>query len=118
MTKRIPFLFYGFAPAFVPVLSPSLVVASRSAASVMITMAHAVSVVAAGASIAAYVSQPTLRTNLTDLLARWTGYNTPGGLWRIAAILLALANIKSLPFVWHVSFQGSFTPDVPDARLM
>ncbi|KAJ4369908.1 hypothetical protein N0V83_005672 [Neocucurbitaria cava] len=37
-------------------------------------------------------------------LARWTGYNAPGGLWRIAAILLALANFKNLPFVWHIRF--------------
>ncbi|KAF2025317.1 hypothetical protein EK21DRAFT_76717 [Setomelanomma holmii] len=67
-------------------------------------MAHALSVVAAGASIAALASQPALRANLVDSLVRWTGYNAPGGIWRIAVILLALANIKNLPFVWHLRF--------------
>ncbi|KAH7089472.1 hypothetical protein FB567DRAFT_547058 [Paraphoma chrysanthemicola] len=63
-------------------------------------MAHAVSVVAA----AAFLSQPTLRTSLLAFLEKWTGYNTPGGLWRVAAILLALLNVKNLPFVWHLRF--------------
>jgi hypothetical protein len=52
--------------------------------------------------LAALASQSTFRANLVDILSRWTGFNAPGGLWRIAAILLALANIKNLPFVWHV----------------
>lgn len=69
----------------------------------MVTMAQAASIVVAGASIAALASQPGLRSSLMAALARWTGYNAPGGLWRIAAILLALANLKNLPFVWHVS---------------
>jgi hypothetical protein len=68
----------------------------------MVTMAQAMSIVVAGASIAALASQSTLRANLIDILSRWTGYNAPGGTWRIAAILLALANLKNLPFVWHV----------------
>lgn len=68
----------------------------------MVTMAQTASIVVAGASIAALVSQPALRGNLMAMLAKWTGYNAPGGVWRIAAILLALANLKNLPFVWHV----------------
>jgi hypothetical protein len=68
----------------------------------MVTMAQTVSIVVAGASMAALASQPALRGNLTAMLAKWTGYNAPGGVWRIAAILLALANLKNLPFVWHV----------------
>lgn len=63
---------------------------------------NALSVVLAGASIAALYSQPTLRETLVATLIRWTGYGVPGGVWRIAAILLALANLKNLPFVWHV----------------
>jgi hypothetical protein len=64
----------------------------------MVTMAQTASIVVAGASIAALASQPTMRGNLMA----WTGYNAPGGLWRIATILLALLNLKNLPFVWHV----------------
>lgn len=41
------------------------------------------------------------RTNLRNLLTRtFTG---PGKYSRIAAALLLLLNLKSLPFVWHVS---------------
>ncbi|KAH8723526.1 hypothetical protein GQ44DRAFT_773901 [Phaeosphaeriaceae sp. PMI808] len=65
-------------------------------------MAQTASIVVAGASIAALASQPTMRANLLAVLARWSGYNAPGGLWRIAAILLAFANLKNLPFVWHI----------------
>jgi hypothetical protein len=68
----------------------------------MVAMAHTVGVVVVGASLAAFVAQPTLRGSLLTTLARWTGYHAPGGLWRIAAILLALVNLKNLPFVWHV----------------
>jgi hypothetical protein len=68
----------------------------------MVTMAHAVSIVVAGASFAALASQPSFRATLMATLAKWTRFNEPGGLWRIAAILLALVNVKNLPFVWHV----------------
>ncbi|CAN9347517.1 unnamed protein product [Alternaria alternata] len=71
-------------------------------------MAQTASIVVAGASIAALVSQPALRGNLMAMLAKWTGYNAPGGVWRIAAILLALANLKNLPFVWHLRFIRAF----------
>ncbi|OAL01819.1 hypothetical protein IQ06DRAFT_292630 [Phaeosphaeriaceae sp. SRC1lsM3a] len=67
-------------------------------------MAQALSIVVAGASIATLASQPALRASLLSTLSRWTAYNAPGGLWRIAAILLALANLKNLPFVWHIRF--------------
>lgn len=68
----------------------------------MVTMTQVASVVVAGASVAALALQPTMRSTLIATLAKWTGYNAPGGLWRMAAILLALANLKNLPFVWHV----------------
>ncbi|KAG9195355.1 hypothetical protein G6011_00476 [Alternaria panax] len=71
-------------------------------------MAQTASIVVAGASMAAIVSQPALRDNLMAMLAKWTGYNAPGGVWRIAAILLALANLKNLPFVWHLRFIRAF----------
>ncbi|CAO2648553.1 Nn.00g078200.m01.CDS01 [Neocucurbitaria sp. VM-36] len=67
-------------------------------------MAQAISIVVAGASIAALATQPAFRNSLVIALGRWTGYNAPGGLWRIAAVLLALANLKNLPFVWHIRF--------------
>lgn len=69
----------------------------------MVTMAHALSIVVAGASIAAVASNPAYAKNILLSLVRATGYGQPGGLWRIAAILLALANLKNLPFVWHAS---------------
>jgi hypothetical protein len=56
----------------------------------------------AGASVAALATQPSW----LSALVRWTGYGAPGGAWRIVAILLALANLKVLPGVWHVR-----TPD-------
>ncbi|KAF1917831.1 hypothetical protein BDU57DRAFT_555585 [Ampelomyces quisqualis] len=65
-------------------------------------MVQAISIVVAGVSIAALTSQPSLRSTLMDKLVRWTGFNAPGGLWRIAAVLLALANLKNLPFIWHL----------------
>ncbi|KAF1937260.1 hypothetical protein EJ02DRAFT_458860 [Clathrospora elynae] len=71
-------------------------------------MAQAASIVVSGASLAALVLQPAWRASLVAALTRWTGYNAPGGLWRIAAILLALANLKNLPFVWHLRFCRAF----------
>ncbi|KAH7555007.1 hypothetical protein BM1_07668 [Bipolaris maydis] len=65
-------------------------------------MAQTTGVVVAGASMAVLVAQPAWRDGLLAALARWTGYNAPVGLWRIAAILLALGNLKNLPFVWHI----------------
>jgi hypothetical protein len=34
------------------------------------------------------------------------------GLWKVLVILLALVNLKSLPFAWHVSLSIAFFPDV------
>jgi hypothetical protein len=62
------------------------------------SMGRAVNLIAASASVAALASQPSLRA----FLAKWTGVNAPGGVWRLLAILFALANYKNLPFVWHV----------------
>lgn len=50
----------------------------------------------------------SLGAGFLDTLARWTGYNAPGGFWRIAAIALALINLKILPFVWHLRFFRAF----------
>lgn len=65
-------------------------------------MAQIVGLALAGASIAAIASQPSMRGILVATLSRYTGFDAPGGMWRIAAILLALVNLKNLPFVWHV----------------
>ncbi|KAF1829420.1 hypothetical protein BDW02DRAFT_165834 [Decorospora gaudefroyi] len=70
----------------------------------MVTMAQAMSIVVAGASVAALASQPLLRSSVMAMLAKWTGCNAPGGMWRLVFILLALANLKNLPFVWHLRF--------------
>ncbi|KAF2818489.1 hypothetical protein CC86DRAFT_156266 [Ophiobolus disseminans] len=72
----------------------------------MPTMAHALSIVAASASIV-LASQPTWREGLVATLLRWSGYGSPGSIWRVAAILLALANLKNLPFVWHLRVLGA-----------
>jgi hypothetical protein len=66
--------------------------------SLKFTMTRAISIAAAVAAVAALVSQPSYRT----LLARWSGVNAPGGVWRLLAIIFALMNFKNLPFVWHV----------------
>jgi hypothetical protein len=50
------------------------------------------------ASAVAATTIPTLRSALSKVL----GLNAPGGFWRLFAIVLALANVKNLPFVWHV----------------
>ncbi|KAH6642659.1 hypothetical protein C7974DRAFT_106856 [Boeremia exigua] len=68
----------------------------------MLTMAHALSIVVAGASVAAVATNPAYCKNILLALVRATGYGAPGGAWRIAAILLALVNLKNLPFVWHI----------------
>jgi hypothetical protein len=78
-------------------------------------MAHALSIVVAGASIAAVASNPAYAKNILLSLVRATGYGAPGGLWRIAAILLALANLKNLPFVWHASLPSA--PHLPPSSL-
>jgi hypothetical protein len=57
-----------------------------------------IAVVGVGASVAAFITQPAFRA----FLEKWTAYNAPGGAWRILAIVLALANLKNLPLVWHV----------------
>ncbi|KAF2792127.1 hypothetical protein K505DRAFT_279392 [Melanomma pulvis-pyrius CBS 109.77] len=62
------------------------------------------SLAAAGAALAALASQPSLRT----FIVKWSGYNAPGGVWRILAIFFALANLKNMPFVWHFRFLRSF----------
>lgn len=53
-------------------------------------------VVAGGATLA---TNDSLRGKLSHLL----GTNKIGGGWRLAAIVLAIANAKNLPFTWHVS---------------
>jgi len=51
---------------------------------------------AATASIAVACKEST-----RDRIARALGINASGGLWRLVAVLLALLNLKNLPFVWH-----------------
>ncbi|KAL5383468.1 hypothetical protein DPSP01_005867 [Paraphaeosphaeria sporulosa] len=65
-----------------------------------LTMSRAISVAAVGAAVAALASQSSSRT----FLARWSGVNTPGGVWRLLAVIFALMNFKNLPFVWHLRF--------------
>lgn len=67
-------------------------------------MTRAASLAVAAASIAALASRPSSR----EFLAKWSGISAPGGVWRMLAILLALVNLKNLPFVWHVRPPVSF----------
>lgn len=55
------------------------------------------SILAAGLAIAAG-SVPSIRASV----ARTTGLSAPGGTWRVIAVILAILNVKNLPFVWHV----------------
>jgi hypothetical protein len=66
----------------------------------MAVMSKAVTfvVAGAGASIAAFFSE-TFRETVTS----WSGLDAPGGGWRILAVVFALANLKMMPFMWHVS---------------
>ena len=57
------------------------------------------SVAGIGASVAVLASIPSSRQRLSTVL----GLSAPGGVWRLIALFFALLNLKSLPFVWHVS---------------
>lgn len=46
----------------------------------------------------AIVSKSTLREKVGGLL----GVTSPGGIWKLLAITLAVLNLKNLPLVWHV----------------
>ena len=39
-------------------------------------------------------------------LASLLDLSKPGAIWRILAIVFAILNLKSLPFVWHVSLRA------------
>lgn len=60
----------------------------------------------AGASFTAVAAIPSLRLYLIRIL----GVQAPGGIWRFLFIILALLNLKNLPFIWHVSVD-SFEKD-------
>ncbi|ORY15473.1 hypothetical protein BCR34DRAFT_598454 [Clohesyomyces aquaticus] len=66
-------------------------------------MSRAASLAVAATTVATVASQ-TFR----NFLAKWSGIGAPGGVWRILAILLALANLKNLPGVWHLRFFRAF----------
>jgi len=71
----------------------------------VLSKATSAALVGAVTSISAYLS-PAVR----KFLVKWTAIDAPGGGWRILAIVLALVNLKSLPFMWHVSFPISTAP--------
>lgn len=47
---------------------------------------------------AALVSKSSMREKVGNLL----GVTSPGGIWRLLAVTLAVLNLKNLPLVWHV----------------
>ncbi|KAF2728193.1 hypothetical protein EJ04DRAFT_504474 [Polyplosphaeria fusca] len=67
-------------------------------------MPRVVTLAAVGASLAALASQTPSR----NFLLKWSGITAPGGVWRIIAIIFALANLKSLPFAWHLRIFRAF----------
>ncbi|KAJ9666131.1 hypothetical protein H2201_003809 [Coniosporium apollinis] len=58
-----------------------------------------------GTSLAVLASIPSFRQRLSTVL----GLSAPGGIWRVLAILFALLNLKSLPFVWHIRLFRALT---------
>lgn len=75
-------------------------------------MTKAVSLAVVTASIAALASKPALR----EWVVKASGYNAPGGIWRILAIVFALGNLKNLPFVWHVCLAFPAFISIPRVR--
>lgn len=53
-----------------------------------------------GAVAAAY---GVSRLNIRELM----DISKPGGYWKVAALVFALLNLKSLPFAWHVCLFAS-----------
>jgi hypothetical protein len=53
------------------------------------------------ASVATIATNQSLRGRISALL----GTNKAGGIWRLAAVILAIANLKNFPMTWHVSTQ-------------
>ena len=52
--------------------------------------------------VAAVVAVLIQQQGLRSALAEWTGVAAPGGIWRLATILLVLTNLKVMPLGWHV----------------
>lgn len=53
-------------------------------------------------SVAATTAATTTIPSLRAIVSKVLGLHAPGGIWRLLAIILAVANLKNLPFVWHV----------------
>lgn len=56
----------------------------------------------------ALASKSSLRVKVGSLL----GLTSPGGIWRLLAITLAVLNLKNLPLVWHVRTAASFATNI------
>ncbi|KAF2274486.1 uncharacterized protein EI97DRAFT_435032 [Westerdykella ornata] len=69
----------------------------------MSTPALASAISAAATSILAFLSQ-----RLQSALSACTDFSGKAGIWKAIAILLALANLKMLPGMWHIRFFTSF----------
>ncbi|KAK4994158.1 hypothetical protein LTR66_005745 [Elasticomyces elasticus] len=57
-----------------------------------------VGVLSSGGTFVALTSLPAAR----KFFYRYLGISAPGGIWRVLAVLFAILNFKSLPFVWHM----------------
>jgi len=60
------------------------------------------------ASVATVAANASLRSRISTLL----GTTTSGGIWRLAAIVLAITNAKNFPFTWHVGVPYCYIHDV------
>ncbi|TID20243.1 hypothetical protein E2P81_ATG07544 [Venturia nashicola] len=49
------------------------------------------------------------KTSTREKVAGLLGVTSPGGTWRLLAVILAVLNLKNLPLVWHIRlFRGLF----------
>ncbi|KAF2744559.1 hypothetical protein M011DRAFT_479859 [Sporormia fimetaria CBS 119925] len=65
------------------------------------------SIIGAGATLASLVAA-LANDGVRSFVSKWLGLEAPGGGWRLLCVVFALANLKSLPFMWHFRFLNGF----------
>ncbi|KAK7512617.1 uncharacterized protein IWZ02DRAFT_384893 [Phyllosticta citriasiana] len=58
--------------------------------------------VAGATSFGAFIVSMASFSEFRVLLARLLGIDSPGGIWRLVALVSVFLNLKTLPFVWHI----------------
>ena|SRR5204862_5850956 len=72
--------------------------AIMSATAKLLAKSFAATLVVGSVAVAAMADIKHLRSDAVHIL----GLSSPGSRWKLAAIVLAILNLKNLPFVWHV----------------